>query len=312
VVEIARELQDQECLCAKTRDLALYLCFQGKCAEALTWAEESLHIAQDLGRGGELNLLYSLSNYGTSYFKCGMLEEAETTFLQAVNVAENIHAHYDYIFVNLASLYEVSNKLDQAEHIYQLSLKEARLLDRNSYACSDLTGFVRVNCAQKNYSVIPSLWAEAMQLAQEYEYNEHIASLYLTRGHIIWDALIPEWESEFDAALHYYQLALIHALRFNRFLLDEVLVGREHGTPLRPIIRQCLEGGEDGRKMLMALRDWWQSGMNDIGTPRSDTISPLPEGISLMEAERIAREREPGIGTLQQSVIEQINAALGL
>jgi hypothetical protein len=50
--------------------------------------------------------------------------------------------------------------------------------------------------------------------------------------------------------------------------------------------------------------------MNDIGTPRPDTISPIPEGISLLEAERIAREREPGDGSSQISMVEQINAAL--
>jgi hypothetical protein len=50
--------------------------------------------------------------------------------------------------------------------------------------------------------------------------------------------------------------------------------------------------------------------MNDIGTARPDTISPIPEDISLLEAERIAREREPGDGSSQISMLEQINAAL--
>ena len=58
--------------------------------------------------------------------------------------------------------------------------------------------------------------------------------------------------------------------------------------------------------MLMALRDWWQSGINDIGAARPDTISPIPEGIALLEAERIAREREPGDGTPQKTVMEQL------
>ncbi len=45
-------------------------------------------------------------------------------------------------------------------------------------------------------------------------------------------------------------------------------------------------------------------------TPRPDTISPIPEGIPLLEAERIAREREPGDGSPQKSVVEQIQTAL--
>jgi hypothetical protein len=40
------------------------------------------------------------------------------------------------------------------------------------------------------------------------------------------------------------------------------------------------------------------------------TISPIPEGIPLLEAERIAREREPGDGKPQKSVVEQIENAL--
>jgi hypothetical protein len=62
--------------------------------------------------------------------------------------------------------------------------------------------------------------------------------------------------------------------------------------------------------MLTALRDWWQTGINDIGPPRTDTISPIPEGIPPLEAERLARGRESGDGSLQTSVIEQIEEAL--
>ena len=36
---------------------------------------------------------------------------------------------------------------------------------------------------------------------------------------------MPEWGTGFDVALGYYQQALIYALRFNRFLLDEALWG---------------------------------------------------------------------------------------
>gem|GEM_PF-3203732 len=59
-----------------------------------------------------------------------------------------------------------------------------------------------------------------------------------------------------------------------------------------------------------SLRDGWQTGLNDIGMPRPDSISPIPENIPLLEAERIAREREPGDGSLQKSVVEQIENAV--
>lgn len=110
--------------------------------------------------------------------------------------------------------------------------------------------------------------------------------------------------------MHYYQQTLIYALRYNRFLLDEILFGRPQGTPLKAIIPYCLERGERGRKMLIALQDWWNAGINNIGTLRPDTISPIPENVALREAERNARKHEPGNNTYQVTVIEQITAAL--
>jgi hypothetical protein len=89
-----------------------------------------------------------------------------------------------------------------------------------------------------------------------------------------------------------------------------LLSGRPQGTPLRPIIPYFRERGEEGREFLLTLRDWWKTGINDVGAPRPDTISQIPEGISLYEAEKIAREREPGDGSIQKSVIEQIEMAL--
>jgi hypothetical protein len=62
--------------------------------------------------------------------------------------------------------------------------------------------------------------------------------------------------------------------------------------------------------MLAALAAWWQTGTNTLGAPRSDTISPLPEGLPLVEAERRAREREPGDGTPQQPILARIAATL--
>jgi len=170
--------------------------------------------------------------------------------------------------------------------------------------CTALTGLLRVKYMQGDYAAIPPLLAEAEQLVQKYEYNDCLVSLRLTQGHLAWE------NNNKTDILSFYQQAMIYALRFNRFLLDELLGGRPQGTPLRSIIPYCLERGEEGRKILLALRDWWKKGANDIGTPRPDTISPIPEGILLVEAEKIAREREPGDGSMHKSVLEQIEAAL--
>jgi hypothetical protein len=199
----------------------------------------------------------------------------------------------------IGELHEISQQWSNADIQYNQSLYQSTS-DSRDLQCTSLTGLVRVKYARGDLAAIPPLLAEAEHLAQQYEYNDHLASLRLTQGHLAWDA------GNQDKTLAFYKCAMIYAIRYNRFLLDELLSGRPQGTPLRPIIPYCLEHGEDGKKILLALSDWWNTGINDIGTPRPATISPIPEGISLLEAEKIAREREPGDGSIQKSVIEQL------
>lgn len=145
--------------------------------------------------------------------------------------------------------------------------------------------------------------ANAEALAQRYEYNDHLASLRLSQGHMAWDGILPTWRTGFDAALRHYQQALVYALRYNRFLLEDVLLGRPRRTPLSSIIPHCLQRGEEGRRMLAAVREWWTTDRNDVGTPRPDTISLIPEGLALVEAETGAWK----YGLTQWTVIETIN-----
>jgi len=215
----------------------------------------------------------------------------------------------------LAELSEIRARLENVEAAtsyfaeassYFSQTLNLRWTGRRYFECAALTGLVRVKHAQGDYAAIPPLLAEAEQLAQQCEYNDHLASLRLTQA----QTFEVSENLEGLTALDYFKQAMVYALRYNRFLLDEVLSGRPQGTPLRPIIPYRLARGEEGRQMLIALRDWWQTGVNDIGAPRPDTISPICEGIPLLEAERIAREREPGDGSPQRSVVEQLGAAL--
>lgn len=180
------------------------------------------------------------------------------------------------------------------------------------YITGSLIGLVRVNHALGEVGQIHESLAEAEQLSLQYEYNDHLASMRLSQGHIAWEGAIPDWGIGFDAALGWYKLALIHALRYNRFMLDEILWGRELGTPLRSIIPHCLERGEEGLRMLSTLRDWWATGINDIGTPRPDSISPIAEmeGRPLTECEAAARRIEPGDGSTQTPVLERLDEAV--
>ncbi len=243
---------------------------------------------------------------GVSYLSQGLYRQAEKLFLDAL---AHKYTEIEEIALNgMGELNLILGHYVEALNYFERNRDVSK--GRPYYVTQSLTGLARVKHAQGDFAAIAPLLAESEQLAQHYEYNDHLASLWLTQGHIAWEGHIPEWDSGFDAALRHYQHALIYALRYNRFLLDEVLSGRLQGTPLRPIIPHCLERGKDGRQMLTALRDWWKTGVNDIGMPHPDTISPIPKGITLLEVERLAREREPGDGSPQKSVVEQIDMAL--
>jgi hypothetical protein len=110
--------------------------------------------------------------------------------------------------------------------------------------------------------------------------------------------------------LKHYQAALIYGLRFNRFLLDEILSGPPERVAFAPIIPACLKQGPPGLDLLCFLREWWKTGLNRVGGSDCVVVSPLIEGIPLLEAETIGRQAEPGDGTRQQSVDEQLEQAI--
>jgi len=298
------------------RDLGVSLAYQDRFDEAnqafqAGYNESKEWVARRANFDLERATLLHYSFWGMALLRTGELREAKRKLMLAVWLKRK---HKDLIgfpelFTSLGTIFELQGDYLSAQKWY-LRCVDLRRTARNNFICGALAGLVRVKHNLGDYSSIPPLLAEAEQLAQQYEYNDHLASLRLTQGHIAWDGYIPEWGNGFDAALQYYRHALAYALRYNRFLLDELLSGRPQGTPLRPIIPHCLERGEEGLKMLTALRDWWQTGANDIGMPRPNTISPIHEGIPLLEAERIARQREPGDGSPQKSMIEKIDAAL--
>jgi len=309
-IDVATNIQDTELLNETFKRLGWVLGLQGRFDESQRFFLQAEALSKQVGRAwwdATAKGFFGLAWIGKD------LITAERFLTESLEQKRQLKdwLGLQELLNGLAVIAEIKHDFSRALVNYQESLS-LKWVGRRYYTVEALCGLVRVENELGDYAAIPPLLAEAEQLAQQYEYNDHLASLRLTQGHIAWEGNAPAWENGFDAALRYYQHALIYALRYNRFLLDEVLSGRPQGTPLRPIIPECLKRGEEGRRMLIALRDWWQTGLNDIGTPRPDTISPIPEGIPLLEAERIAREREPGDGSPQKSVVEQIESALAV
>jgi len=288
------------------RDLALVCGFSGKFDEALHYFSTALEESRQLRKYTPREEGVTLGFQGAILVRKGELDKAIEVLSRSLVIKQDIHdTSYLLDTVNwLGNANEITKNWVTAEKFYQHNLSEYKWIGHLYFACGAHVGLVRVKHAQKDYAAILPHLAEAEQLVQQYEYNDHLASLRLTQGHVDWEI------NKKGDTLSFYKHAMIYALRYNRFLLDELLSGRLQGTPLHPIIPYCLEHGEDGRNILIALCDWWKTGVNDIGIPRPDTISPIPEGILLLDAEKIARERELGDGSKQKSVVEQIETAL--
>jgi tetratricopeptide (TPR) repeat protein len=297
------------------KHLAYALGMQKKYEQAILDFAESAKIYENLGKEYWSATYGSLIGFwGAILIKQGEVEKAEIQLSKSLKIKRDIQDNMGIpeILIWLGIVNELNGNWSMAESFYRQSLV-LKWTGRCYFECVALTSLIRVKHAQSDFSVIPTLISEGEALAQKFEYNDLLASLRLTQGHLARVGKDLETSGEVESGtllIDRYRHALIYALRYNRFLLDEVLGSQPQSTPLRPIIPECLKQGEGGRKMLNSLRDWWKVGNNDLGTPRADTISQIPEGIPLLEAERIARELEPGDGSPQKSVIEQIDEAL--
>ena len=288
------------------RNIAYALALQSRFQEAETFRQKFMQAEQNKGSttiAKERSMAIAYGFWGPTKALEGDYKEARCELLYSLSVKRRVKdiAGYPELYVGLGVLYETTRNYFKAIQYYERCIRIN--LGRRNFESASYTGLVRVKYAQGDYAAIPQLLSRAEQISQEHEYNDHLASLRLTQGHVA-------WEQRPSEILICYQHALIYALRYNRFLLDEVLSGRPQGTPLHAMVSFCLEHGEEGRKMLVELRDWWKTGTNNIGTPRPDSISPIPENIPLLEAEKLARAREPGNGATQKTLIEQLDVAI--
>lgn len=310
-LSFVKKSRNVELAASLAQDLGYALGLQRKYQEAAHYFSEGLKSVEHLGKEYVRLKGIGLGFWGKVLTLQGEGNEAEKSLKESLNIKREIQDNLGMpeILNKLGELNEIRQDWLQAESYYQQSLS-MRKVGRHYYQCEALTGLLRVKDKQSNYTAIPSLLMEAEQLAQQYEYNDCLASIRLTQGHMVWNSSSCDSKIAFDVALCYYQQALIFGLRFNRFLLDEVLSGWSQWAPFQPIIPHCLQLGARGRKMLGDLRDWWQAGINDIGEARSETISPIAENLPLLDAEQIARKCEPGDGLPQLTVIEQIEKVL--
>lgn len=303
-LRLAKTRQDKAGVIIVSRRLAEIYDRQGRWSLSVPLYKSLLQEDEKFGR--VVSKATFLALLGISYIKQGLGGQAERLLHDSL---PHIHLHTKQIaLIGLGELYLILRRLDESRQYFEQALSVS--IGRPYYMVKSVLGLLQVDIASSKVNDMSDKIQKIQKLSLNLGYYDHLAHLRLLQGHIAWEGRIPKWGGGFNAALHYYQEALIFALRYNRFLLDEVLWGGGIITSRHSIVSYCLERGEEGRRMLIAIREWWQTGVKEISTPRPDTILPIPESITLLEAERIAREDEPGDGSPQKNVVEHIEAVL--
>lgn len=246
-----------------------------------------------------------LALLGISHFKQGKMEAAERFLVESLTPKDEngnilpMDPSVEPMALNaLGDLY-VAMSLPNDAHSY---FERCRLLsqDRPYHLAKATLGLLQVELARQRVETLPATVQQIAALCREQTYHDLLAQLSLIEGHFVWEGTVPGWGHGAEAASRLYQQALMHALHYNRFLLDDVLWGGNITTTVEPIITYCQARDDEGRGALVALRDWWLAGRDDLS----------PEPISLLEAERRAREQEPGDGRSQLEVVKQIEEVL--
>jgi tetratricopeptide (TPR) repeat protein len=282
----------------------------GRYNAALEWYDKSLGVLRQIKAWRDV--IIALLNKSVLLSILGKSEESFEIVEEALKLAEEIKDERGVALAKckFGDLTLLEKRWDKALNYYRESRAGFMAVEDNYFLVQTNLRIAIAREVPLDNPEMVSLCNEAESFCTKYEYWDQFAILQLVRANALWSTPGVHGANNWEVSLNYYQKAMIYALHYNRFALDEVLRGGELATPLLPIIPNCLERGEEGRNMLTALHDWWQSGKSELGVSRPDAILPLPEGMSLVEAERIAREREPGDGSPQKTVLEQIEKAL--
>jgi tetratricopeptide (TPR) repeat protein len=191
------------------------------------------------------------------------------------------------------------NKL-KAEKYYDIIIFSNHF-DREYIYCKAIIGLLRIKLCNSEFigQETTNLLNTCKEISNFYEYNDILSYISLIQGHI----QLEKENITQEQIILYYKMAMIYALRYNRYLLDEVFWGRNHGNVIESIVNICSRKNNFGINILNSLLKWWKTGINDLEGINLSKISPIPNNISLIEAEKIARENEPGYHGSNQTYV---------
>lgn len=313
-LELALRLEERELMITIRESIGLTLGLQAAFAEAAKQFREAQDFYErfhppELGSSRERYIRGLLGFRGLIALREGRLDDAEGDLARALEVKQEIGDRIGLPEVHVwrGQLHELRSAWEDAERAYGEAVDLCDV-GRNYFHCAALAGLARVRASRRPPGDVNGPLAEATELAERFEYNDLLASIHLVQGHLAWET---GGGDEAEEATDHYKQALVFALRFNRYLLDEILTGRPEGSPHRAVIPTLRAGGDRGARVLARLRERWETETNDGGADAIG-VSPLERGAPLLDVERQARARESGGLAAGPTVVEQLALALGV
>jgi len=269
-----------------------------------------------------------LGFWGSILLRCGELRRAEGLLLESYALKKDI-----LDFVGLPEVTVWLGQLSQARSLLASGTERVRLLreadqfyrttidedpvGRLYFRSIAMAGRARISYWLEDDQSFCHHFQASRGLAEAYEYNDVLACLHLLEGYA--KSYKPMHDTpgfkltskpDQDGAVRSYYAALIYALRYNRYLLDRVLSGQACHDCEMGIAPACVAQPGFGTQILKKVRSLWLSGRNKLENDLTDTISPIPVDIPLVDAEETARVREIGDIKPQKEIRWQIDEAL--
>ncbi|HEX9989030.1 MAG TPA: tetratricopeptide repeat protein [Chloroflexia bacterium] len=312
-LELAKLLEDQSSEVYILRDLGWTLGCQGRFTESINTFKKSLALGRKVYGPHSRQVASCLGFYGAVLSWNGQYDRAEKYLLESLKLKHELSDTPGVLepIIWLGALAEMRRDYTKALSYYE-QYSEWTWYGRYYFECQSLLGLIRVHFELGKDVTTRTLIDKARPIAEENEYNDCLATLSLIEGHLAWRGEAGEHDSKLDTVLRYYKDALVYSLRYNPLLLSDVLSEHWLGTRtlLESIPSHCLRKMEKGRQVLAELRGWWNSGKNEVEVHRRTTISLVPEGMNLLEAEQRSVRLEPGDSTKYQCVLDRLEHAL--
>ncbi len=228
------------------------------------WSESNAlyleFIEKDRGFGRVASMSTYLALLGVSYIKQGRNEEAETKLTESLVHVDKHNEPLVHIGLGQVNLNQV-----QIENAVQHFEKALAISQNRPYYMAQATfGLAQTEYMQANYEKAAEYVKKVQSLSTDYIYYDMLARLKLFQSNALLDGRHVDQERNLEIIFNNFQDALFNSLRYNSFLLDEVLSVGIRGTPIRSIIDLCLNQGDVGRQMLEKLREWWASASIEI------------------------------------------------